>query len=1007
MKRRIRGLLTVVAMVIGAFAVSIGVSAATTWTVDDDGPADFSTIQAAVDAASSGDTISIGPGTYCENLVIENDMWWSILSLTFLGAGIGQTTVDGGGADIVLRVDSNVEVTISGMTIQNGASPTYPDGVAFWEGTVLVNLQPVQMFKPQSDLDANFQLLVGNPPTPVVSSTGGVEQYFAVWGQSFKVPLSATPQTVSGFRFLLGDGLTPAGAGTGYLFEDSGYGGAAADLPTSDYVASGPWSGSYYDLSGDGFSLTPGKTYWFYSDTAITVGAVNLGSARNCGGGINNRGVLCLTDSAVIDNIAETNGAGISNLAPDPVSGLQGGSLTITNSLVANNSAGGWLNEGGGIFTTAGTVLNIFDSAVQGNSAHLGGGIFAGGGFGSAQVTITDSIIAQNSAYSWGGGILNSGSKLTITSSTISGNQAGHKGGGILNAGSGFGVTQLYLQRSTVSHNSVTAAQFYHDGGGGIFNGDLILGQTTYAGAYVSQSTIHNNEVVGGTGGGVKSYGTFFELTNSTVSGNSATLGGGIATCFGSSGIGTPEVMLMFGTIASNTGGGIYNEASVSFSLEGTIVADNGGADCVGNITSHGRNLDSDGTCNLSAAGDISETNPLLGPLQDNGGWTWTHAPLPGSPVIDAPFGGYPYGNAYLSGGAGFVLQQDSDGNFQVWTNPASPKSIVSNTGGAFDNYNYWGQSFLIPSSQTDLDFLAFNFLRADGSSASGAGIGYLFDSEYIGTPADLDTAMFVASGSWNGSVYDFSVSGFSFVPGTKYWFYSDQPVTVGVVTPPICSTNDQRGIARPQDGDGDGIAICDIGAVEVASPIADAGGPYLGIEGSPVVFDGSNSYDPDGTIVSYEWDFGDGHTGSGETPAHTYASTGTYIVSLTATDDEGRTYTDTTTATVRTPTEAIQDLISVVEYLGLDKGMERALVSQLQSALRALEQGHANVAASVLRAFISAVRALKGNRITDVQADELIEVAQMIIDAFEQSGLNGAPSMACSSLIASVTSHV
>jgi PKD repeat protein len=52
--------------------------------------------------------------------------------------------------------------------------------------------------------------------------------------------------------------------------------------------------------------------------------------------------------------------------------------------------------------------------------------------------------------------------------------------------------------------------------------------------------------------------------------------------------------------------------------------------------------------------------------------------------------------------------------------------------------------------------------------------------------------------------------------------------------------------------------------------------------------FDGSPSTDPDGTITAYAWDFGDGATGAGQSAAHTYASAGTYTVSLTVTDDKG-----------------------------------------------------------------------------------------------------------------------
>jgi len=58
--------------------------------------------------------------------------------------------------------------------------------------------------------------------------------------------------------------------------------------------------------------------------------------------------------------------------------------------------------------------------------------------------------------------------------------------------------------------------------------------------------------------------------------------------------------------------------------------------------------------------------------------------------------------------------------------------------------------------------------------------------------------------------------------------------------------------------------------------------------EESPVLFDGSSSYDFDGDIISYEWNFGDGTTGTGETIFHKYCEVGTYDVVLTVTDDDG-----------------------------------------------------------------------------------------------------------------------
>ncbi|HCP32156.1 TPA: hypothetical protein DIT45_02780 [Candidatus Acetothermia bacterium] len=68
---------------------------------------------------------------------------------------------------------------------------------------------------------------------------------------------------------------------------------------------------------------------------------------------------------------------------------------------------------------------------------------------------------------------------------------------------------------------------------------------------------------------------------------------------------------------------------------------------------------------------------------------------------------------------------------------------------------------------------------------------------------------------------------------------------------------------------------------------------------GSPVRFDGSTSHDPDGTIVSYNWSFGDGASGTGTIVQHPYNSTGTYTVRLTVTDDDGATNTATQQVTI------------------------------------------------------------------------------------------------------------
>jgi PKD repeat protein len=71
-------------------------------------------------------------------------------------------------------------------------------------------------------------------------------------------------------------------------------------------------------------------------------------------------------------------------------------------------------------------------------------------------------------------------------------------------------------------------------------------------------------------------------------------------------------------------------------------------------------------------------------------------------------------------------------------------------------------------------------------------------------------------------------------------------------------------------------------GGTAVAQPVCDSGGPYFAYTAVPIDFDGTGSYSPSGTIVSYSWDFGDGTTGTGPTPQHTYFIYDEVTLSLT-----------------------------------------------------------------------------------------------------------------------------
>ncbi len=268
---------------------------------------------------------------------------------------------------------------------------------------------------------------------------------------------------------------------------------------------------------------------------------------------------------------------------------LNDGILTLTNSTISGNTAN---NEGGGIFN--GGTLTVSNSAVSGNSTRSRAGGIGGGIYNLGTLTISNSTVSGNSTSYIGGGIYNLGT-LTVSNSTVSGN-ATKGGGGIYNDGG------LILSNSTISGNSASYI------GGGIFNeGTLTL----------SNNTISCNSAYYG-GGIYNEWPGTLTLMNSTVSGNSANFGGGISS--------GGTLTLMNSTVSGNSAGGNCSTTVLNSS---------------GTITSLGYNLDSDGTCNLTAAGDLPNTNPMLDPLALNPpGTTQTQALQPGSPAIDhIPFG--------------------------------------------------------------------------------------------------------------------------------------------------------------------------------------------------------------------------------------------------------------------------------------------------------------------------------------------------------------------------------
>lgn len=298
-------------------------------------------------------------------------------------------------------------------------------------------------------------------------------------------------------------------------------------------------------------------------------------------------------------------------------------SLTISNCSLTTNSStyGGAISSDGSGSNAALTVLN---SNIISNSVYFaGGGIYNIGG--TATVSLINSSITNNTAaYSDigdargdGGGIFNSGGTLTITNSTVSNNHAGVDFPWLAGVGGGIYSSGLL----TITNSSISGNQAYL-AGGGIAGGGTITNTTISGNSAPGQ---HDGQPFG-RGGGISGSIT---LTNSTVSGNNAILSGG-----GIDGGGT----ITHSTLSGNNGGGI----SVSAALEigNTVLKAGAGANISNNggtVTSHGYNVCSDnGGGFLSGPGDQINTDAMLGPLQNNGGPTFTHELLKGSPAIDA-----------------------------------------------------------------------------------------------------------------------------------------------------------------------------------------------------------------------------------------------------------------------------------------------------------------------------------------------------------------------------------
>jgi hypothetical protein len=363
--------------------------------------------------------------------------------------------------------------------------------------------------------------------------------------------------------------------------------------------------------------------------------------------------MLTLSGVVVTDNSA-TGGVG--------GAGGAGGAGGTTTGVVAHGAKGvsggaggagqsGGLAQGGGISNATGASLTLFNVTLSANPARGGaGGAGGAGGHGGGISSFGtggaggNAGAAGDAGFGVGGGLYNAGT-AAVAAVTVSGNRAD---GGVGGAGGAAGAGGSPGGSSGTSSSG---------GSGGFGIGGGIDGTLTVANATIDANTAAG-AAGGAAGGGASSAGN-----------TGGAEGGGFAA-------GNTSATTWFGnvTIASNSATGspaFGGDLSAFFMgshvhLADTVIAagtaDPGAGDCdgdVGAFVSDGFNLSNDtsGNCKLTQASDKPGTNPLLGPLHDNGGPTATMALRPGSPAIDA---GNPSGCTYP--GTSSVLTRDQRG---------------------------------------------------------------------------------------------------------------------------------------------------------------------------------------------------------------------------------------------------------------------------------------------------------------------------------------------------------
>jgi CSLREA domain-containing protein len=468
-------------------------------------------------------------------------------------------------------------------------------------------------------------------------------------------PLAAAQVSISGVTIQNGDAVTPGGGSRAGV-------GSTLTL-TNVTVANNHALDTGTQAQAQGGGVYNAGTLTLSSVTVSGNAAHNKNQQGQVpeGGGIFNVGTLTLTDVNISSN---TTGVVITDFPPPGASTRSGrgaglyntGLATLTNATIKGNHT----SEAGPDAIACG------NPSCRPSPGGAGGGIY---NTATGTVEVTNSAVADNVALDMGpqtqaqgGGIYNAGT-VSLRTATVSGNAATNQPGdgqgtGQIPGGGGIFNTGILAMTDVSLSSNNTGGGFQTGRGAGLHN----AGGAT---ASLTNVTVNGNSTAevdclicndgsasppGGAGGGIYSQSTL-TLSNVTLSGNTA---GGVRRLQGN---GLPPLLFpgqgggLFGggtllnvTFNANTarpagtatgqGGNVFGGPTLRNSIVANAVS---GGNCSGSgITSGGSNLSSDNTCSFNATGDLNNTDPLLGPLANNGGFTQTHALQVGSPAINA-----------------------------------------------------------------------------------------------------------------------------------------------------------------------------------------------------------------------------------------------------------------------------------------------------------------------------------------------------------------------------------